>query len=361
MAKKNSPNPEELEGELANATLWELRRAFGQLNYSLFDGALQPPVFRLGESRKRLGLWEPKDGSIEISKHLLLSRGWGAAIEVLKHEMAHQFVSEVLKGTQEAPHGPVFRKICRARGIDERAAGDPAQGNLEHPVLDKVRKLLSLAQSSNQHEAEAAAQAAQRLMLKYNIDQLDTERDDGFTSRQLGRTTARASEAERLLGAILQHHFFVDVIWVGSYRPLDGVHGRVLEVCGRIENVELAAYVYDFVTKTADRLWAAHKKNKVKKGNRDRRAFLAGVMSGFLDQLNAGKKEQAGRGLIWRDDPELKAYVRRRHPSISKRYRRSSQADPAHAEGRIAGRKIVLHRGIKSEVRGNATQRLPRD
>ena len=35
-----------------------------------------------------------------------------------------------------------------------------------------------------------------------------------------------------LLGAILGKHFFVEVIWVPVYRPLEQKRGSVLEVCG---------------------------------------------------------------------------------------------------------------------------------
>jgi len=79
----------------------------------------------------------------------------------LKHEMAHQFVHEVL-GEQEAPHGPAFRATCARLGIDQRAGGlpQPAQSADQRRLLERVHKLLALAQSDNQHEAEAAAAAA---------------------------------------------------------------------------------------------------------------------------------------------------------------------------------------------------------
>lgn len=43
------------------------------------------------------------------------------------------------------------------------------------PVLDKVRKLLELAKSANEHEAATAAARAAELMLKHQIEEADLE------------------------------------------------------------------------------------------------------------------------------------------------------------------------------------------
>lgn len=348
-----------LEGELASATLKALRSSYRELNHRFFGDALRAPVLRLNDSSKiRLGSWDPIHRSIEISSRLIIEHGWGSAIEVLKHEMAHQFVHEILIGVDEPTHGAVFQKVCRERGIDSRASGRPTSGDARHPVLDRVRKLLSLAQSPNEHEAQSAMRLAQRLMLRHNIDQLSLERDAGYTYRQLGRTTGRVSEAESILGAILQEHFFVDVIWVYGFRPLEKKYGRVMEVCGRSENIELADYVYDFLSRTSERLWKEHKLAAGTHSNRDRRAFVAGVMSGFRDQLDQQKTQQAGSGLIWLGDPGLGQYFERRHPMIRTSHYYERAGDAARDTGHNAGSKIVLHRGLNSERKQQSPKQL---
>lgn len=345
-----------LDAELATATLKALRSSYRDLNHTMFGDALRTPVLRLNDtSRVRVGSWDPKLRCIEISCQFLMEHGWGAAIEVLKHEMAHQFVHEVLVGVDEPAHGAAFQEVCRERGIDARANSEPTSGDANHPVLDRIRKLLSLAQSHNEHEAQSATRVAQRLMLQHNIDQLSVERSDGYAHRQLGRITGRVSEAESMLGTILQDHFFVDVIWVYAYRPLDKKYGRVMEVCGRSENIELADYVHDFVSRTAERLWKEHKLAAGVRSNRDRRAFVAGVMSGFREQLDKQKTQQTGSGLIWLGDPGLGKYFERRHPNVSTRRFYEGTGDLARDKGHHAGSKIVLHRGLNAE-RGRSRQ-----
>lgn len=355
---EQSQDPRALDRRLANAALRALRGAYDELSRSLFGNCLRAPSLVLGRSHRELGRWDPTSRAIEISEPLLLGRGWGAAVEVLKHEMAHQFVSERLAAEGDAPHGALFRRVCEERGIDPRAAGEPREGDAAHPVLERIRKLLSLAQSANEHEAQSAARVAQRLMLRHNIDQLEIERRDGYTSRQLGRTTGRTTEAERLLGSVLQDHFFVDVVWVYGYRPLDAAHGRVMEVCGRRENVELAHYVYDFLTRTADRLWIEHRAVAGLPGNRHRRAFQAGVIAGFRDQLDQQKAQQVESGLVWVGDPGLASYFRRRHPSVSSRSYEQAESGPVRDHGRLAGRSIVLHRGVESTKKRSPSARL---
>jgi len=111
-------------------------------------------------------------------------------------------------------------------------------------------------------------------------------------------------------------------------------------------NVEMADYVHDFLTQTSERLWLEHKHARSIRSNRDRRAFLAGVMTGFRDKLAGQKKQNREHGLVWRGDPQLGAYVKERHPRLSWTRYASSQHHAAHAEGRRAGSSIVLHRGL---------------
>jgi len=45
-------------------------------------------------------------------------------------------------------------------------------------IHERVRKLLALSRSSNEHEAEAAALKAQELLQKYHLDRADVEEED---------------------------------------------------------------------------------------------------------------------------------------------------------------------------------------
>ena len=334
--------------ELERLSLRAVRRVYEDLNASLFKERLRVPVFELSDTEGRLGRWSGADRRLELRRTLLTDHGWGVLVEVLKHEMAHQFVDEVLGVHDEPDHGPVFRQVCDERGIDARAAGAPAADRARDHVLDRIAKLLALAGSPNEHEAQAAMSAAQRLMLKHNIDSLLGGKKPSYGFRHLGVPSGRIGESERLLAAILGDHFFVQVIWVPVWRPLEGKRGSVLEVCGSPDNLELAEYAHAFVMQTAERLWQDFRRARSTRGRSDRQRFLSGVMSGFRDRLERDRKKNGAEGLVWKGDGDLHGFFRRRHPHIRFTRHAAHTGSEAYSRGRAAGQKLVLHRGVRS-------------
>ncbi|HEY6723148.1 MAG TPA: DUF2786 domain-containing protein [Polyangiaceae bacterium] len=340
---------EELSVELERAALRQVRATYTEYNYSLFKNQLTPPSFSWLDTATELGVWRGAYREIGLARVLLTKHGWGVLVEVLKHEMAHQYVDEVLGAGAEGPHGPLFRQVCEERGIDARSLGLPSAKRGDTPegrVLERVAKLLALAESPNVHEAQAAMSAAQRLMLKYNIDALLASEPRQYDFRHLGTPSGRVEESQRILSTILSEHFFVEIIWVPVYRLVEQKRGSVLEICGTPHNLELAEYVHAFLTRTAQQLWQEHKKLHHIRRNAHRRAFVTGVMSGFRKKLEAERGKNQEAGLVWQGDAELRGYFRRRHPNIrwtrpSGRYDRDS-----YYAGHEAGGKIVLRRGV---------------
>src|SRR5688572_6585929 len=107
-----------LSAALEAALLHELREHYRLLALAHFKGTLKLPQIELVPSRARLGRWIEATRTIEISRPLVVSKPWGVVVEVLKHEMAHQYVCEVLGERGESAHGPRFRAVCHRLGID---------------------------------------------------------------------------------------------------------------------------------------------------------------------------------------------------------------------------------------------------
>jgi hypothetical protein len=332
--------------ELEAALLRELQYEWFALNEAHFQRSLRAPVLELTETPSRLGAWEAARRRLVLSRAFVLEQPWGAVTEVLKHEMAHQFVSEVLRVTDETAHGRAFQQTCERFGIDAAAAGMPAaRSDEEERVLGRVSRLLALAESPNENEAQAAMNAAQKLMLRYNLGLVD--RRPGYQHRHLGEPSGRIHPAERQLATILTSHFFVDGIWVSVYRPKIGKRGTVLEICGTVANLEMASYVHAFLRATAERLWQEHKQKTRLRSNRDRQKFLAGVMLGFDDKLAAQARENQQEGLVWVKDANLGEFFHHRHPR-TRTVRYGAADSEALSHGRAAGREIVLHRPVSA-------------
>jgi hypothetical protein len=348
MKPSGSPSPH-VAAALEAALLRALAESWDEINHSHFGGKLQRPVLALHDGPGRLGAWGSERRQLSLSRALIWEQPWGVVREVLRHEMAHQFVDQVLQVRDETAHGPAFERVCRQHGIDASASGLPpasAEAPNEHPVLRRIARLLALAGSPNLNEAQAAMTQAQRLMLKHNIDAATATARRGFQFRHLGLPRRRIDAAAQILASILADYFFVEVIWVPSYAVHDGRAGRVLEVCGTHANLEVASYVHGFLTEAAARLWRDHKLARRLNGDRERGRFVVGVMMGFADKLRAQASDNRAEGLIWSGDPELTGYLRRRHPRQRRGGRIGFRRTAAYEQGRRVGSQIVLHRPV---------------
>jgi hypothetical protein len=353
---------EALSAALESALLRELRKAFDWENWARFGGRLKPPVIALSDAATRLGCWIRDARMLELSRAMVCERPWPLVIGVLQHEMAHQFVDEVLAIHDQTAHGETFRRVCAERGIDMRAAGPPAPaaGQAESDrTLDRIRKLLALAGSPNLNEAEAAMRRAHELMLRHNIEAVGGPARRGFEVRHLGDPLRRATRVQSDVVGLVSRFFFVEVIRIPVYLPHHGRRGFVYEVVGTRANVEMACHVYAFLLATAERLWSENRGDARVRSGRDRLAYQSGVVRGFHEKLAGERKELGGTGLVWVGDADLDEFFRARHPRVATRHRQVRMGG-AHAAGREAGRAIVLHRPIEQGPSSRSTRLLGR-
>lgn len=352
---------ESLSAEVLAHALRQVRATYRDHNASLFGGKLRAPTLEWSQSETEWGAWVRGSRVLRLSQKLL-DGPWGQLLEILKHEMAHQYVDEVLGvRDDEGPHGATFRRVCMERGIDSSATGspsnsEPAKEPQQHSALRRIEHLLALAQSDNQHEAEAAMSKARQLMLKYNLEEAALGRVSSYSFRHLGKPTGRRMAWQRRLANIMSEFFFVDVIMVPVYRPRERKRGSVIEAIGTRANLEIAAYAHDFLERTALHLWKVHKQRAGAKSDREKQSFLYGVMAGFSDKLARDVRKSQEEGLVWLGDPELSRYFRARHPHVRHVSGRSAEKNEAFSAGHSAGGRIVLHRGVE----GGSTRGAPR-
>ena len=332
------------------AVLLELERSWHTLNWQLFGKQMHVPVIGL-QTSSSLGRYEPQCRTIFLQRDLAMTGDWPQVIEVLKHEMAHQFVAEVLR-LKEPPHGPAFRRVCAQRAIDGSAAGHVSNIPTTHgAVVSRVRKLLALAQSENKHEAELAMASAQRLMLKHNLKQVNNA-NTRYIARTAGGAQLRMSAWRKQLASLLNRHFFVSVLMGHTYIQRLDKRATIVEVVGTSENVEIAIYAHDFLVQTGLRLWRRYDKKRVVKSRRDKAQFLMGFVLGFREKLDEAMQQDEERGLVWMGDAGLGQYFKRRYPRTVSGRSSSVYSSNALSEGRSLGRKTVIHRGITEHKTG---------
>ncbi len=360
---KKTLRPETIEYRILQGLSLEWETALWVLDESHRE-RMRPPLFRLRDYRRTWGTWSVERREISLGRDLVLRHSWDAVLEVLLHEMAHQFAEEVLGAGEEPPHGPVFQRAChllranpRASGgftpLDDRLARDPQAE--DDRTVRRVRKLMALAESPNRNEAEVSMAKAHELIARYNIRSLEQDEKRDFLSIFVGKPALRHPREDYALANLLQEFYFVQGIWVPAYVLEKGKMGRVLEISGTEQNVRLASYVHDFVCRFIEAEWRTY--NDGKGLNRSRKSdYAAGIIEGFRSKLasqNTRKRARGGKALIKLQDPLLDRYVAYRYPrTVTERRALSGRDEKVASDGREAGRRLVLHQGITERRRG---------
>jgi hypothetical protein len=341
---------------LQAAWVRELRRAYDNFNYLYAGGRLRPPLIRLGSGAERLGEWADATRTLTIAEHHILTHSWESVLETLRHEMAHQFVAEVLGAPGAPPHGEHFQQACRVlRAAPGHRAVQDDLGRLERSdserdrMLARVKDLLQLARSPNEHEAASAMRMAHKYLLKYNLSLSDLDSRRDYEVRHLGRCAARVQEWESTLSLILQDHFFVLVIWTLSYDPFQNRAGRVLQISGTRDNCEIAEYVHRYIVNITEPLWRAHRAAQGEASG-TRLQYLAGLLRGFQEKLEREQKElKEEHGLIWLGDRGLDEFFHHLHPRTRSFGSSGVERGEGYRAGVRDGRNLVIRRGIGGE------------
>ena len=344
-----------LHAELGKLQIsWALRLQFDfdVFNYQFLSRKLNKPTFKFFENSSQWGYWKGGETrEIGINLQLIFDHPWETVLMVLKHEMAHQYVDEVLGGSTD-PHGEKFHKVCYQLGIPFHAACNfPVNQNDNHvdsSVLRKIKKMFALAESSNENEARTAMVMANNLLLKHNISKAELENKKDYSHKYVGEVLGRTPVEYNIISSILTEYFFVLTIWTFSYDALADKKGSRLEICGSPENVEISEYVYYFLINQLEYLWQKYKKENKINNQKFRKSFVLGVLKGFKEKLQLDRTDCQERGLIWMGDPELNNYYKQLHPKIKLVSGRGHNLyEEATNDGYSKGKSLNLHLGIK--------------
>ncbi len=340
---------EEVRRQLRAVWNRKLYQWWRHYNEEYLCGALREPLIELSAGATHLGRWEGGSRRLLIALHHIESYPWLEVMETLRHEMAHQYVDEVLGACDETPHGQAFKGACEKLRCSSRAAGLRGNAAEDERVLRVLKKVLSLASSPNENEAQAAVNKARRLLLQYNVDLVELDGERQFQHCTLGKVKGRRASYELWLALVLQEFFFVESIWVETYAPLENKKGTVLQIYGTPTNLELAAYVYDYLDGVLGRLWETYKRAHSLRGNRERQRYYVGVLEGFYNKLCQQDAAVQQEGLlVWQGDAKLHAYFRHHNPRVRITYGGGVQASPVYQDGLKDGKQVTIHRPISA-------------
>ena len=228
----------------------KLQQLYRNYNTLLFEGKLPVILIELSNKLTHVaGVFSPVDPSIRLSIPLLQGREQEIK-NTLVHEMIHmaQHVHEI----RERPHGPYFSAhMHRINAFAEGAVIVTVTHQLHETIafeqstlLSKIKKLLSLSESPNRHEAYVAAHKAQSLMAAQGIslsDLSDTESgselDEPIVNELIEKTGNRIVRWKfSLLGAICRVNY---CLCLGG-----GQYG--IRALGRRTHIEICRSYYEY-------------------------------------------------------------------------------------------------------------------
>lgn len=216
------------------------------------------------------------------------------------------------------------------------------------PIIEKIKKLLALANSSNEHEAALAAGHAQRLLSEHNLAMADIE---------AAQKPDKADKVETAVSKTLPkwvRHLSAGVSTAFDCQAIHHPASGKMTFIGVGADVQVAAYTFTYLDRTVRKLCSTYMKQHAAGtiANRHRELMRHSYYLGAVSTINNRLKEQkiqtpvtpgalvpVKEGLIRQAMNEI-GTVRTMHS------RRSYINSDAYASGQTDGRQVGIHHGI---------------
>lgn len=358
--------PSAIRQELEQAWLIQLAHEHARICHER-RVKLRPPVLRLSKSAGRLGTWSGEKREICLSSVFIAGNEWPVVLQVFKHEMAHQLCEELWQKTQ-AGHGEHFRRACRILGVDpafQKAGVDLVEGlqealaqeslhnNPQDRLHQRIRKLLALAGSDNEHEAGLALARASALLARHRLDAVTLSEQTSLSHESINTGRQRMPRYRSAICSLLLEHFAVRVIIAHTYDQHRDLVLKTVELLGRSEDVAIARHCYHFLEERLQALWRVHSLCYRGQGQRAKNSYFLGLIVGFGETLAREKHKEPTKAdaahvtgqssALMRSEERLNSFVAERFPRLRSRRRPGAKlAGAPYSAALQEGRKLRL-------------------
>lgn len=336
----------EIKSVIKEVVAKEIRlKVYGDRFYDRLERVSYPIKAVIYNNRTMLGYFD--SDFYELGFHECLMHTSRAQLHnVIRHELAH-YMTFINYGSAVQPHASEFRAFCQNMGWGEevyRAAiclenADGFSANEESSVFRKVQKLMALAGSSNQHEAEQAMIKSQQLLLQHNIESKymgEADEEKVFLKRIMKQ---KKIDGKMRSIAIILETFFVNIVFsrAGEF--------TYLEVLGNAVNIEIVEHVALVLQRELDKLWHQAKRQANLKGMIAKNSFFLGLAKGYCNKIQSLKREynpEVSNALMVIEKKliDAKAMVYQRLTSAK---RSGSYCPDSSALGEIMGRQLNIY------------------
>ncbi|NLZ18293.1 MAG: SprT family zinc-dependent metalloprotease [Desulfobulbaceae bacterium] len=327
---------------------------------------LKPPILRLTQAESRLGHWSGAKREISLSSSFIAGHEWAVVLQVFKHEMAHQLCGE-LWHEPNAAHGPSFVRACQILGVDAPFQGarvDLTDGLFEalhqsqkaspaDRLHQRIRKLLALAASDNEHEAALALAHASTLLTRHRLEASTLGGQTDFIHESINTGQQTMPGFRRAICSIILDYFSVRVITASIYDQHRNVQVKTVELLGRRQDVAVARHCYHFLEERLQALWQARCHRFKGMGKMPRNSFCLGLLAGFrqtLAQEEQKKKHESASPQIqetmqslMQSEVLLNTFVGERFPRVRRQRQQGITVSPRLYDAAMEeGRKLRM-------------------
>jgi hypothetical protein len=232
---------------------------------------------------------------------------------------------------------------------------------MEHnPIIEKIKKLLALANSSNEHEAALAASHAQRLLSEHNLAMADIESTHKPDKADKVETTVSKTLPKWL------RHLTAGVSAAFDCRTVHYPASGKLTFIGVGIDVQVAAYTFTYLERTVRKLCTNYMKYHVNPAhaNRHRELMRQSYYLGAVSTINSRLREQKIQtpvttgALVLVKSGLIKQAMNEIGPTRTVRSRKSYINPDAYTKGQADGGQVGIHKGINGSSYTQMT--LPR-
>ena len=226
-----------------------------------------------------------------------------------------------------------------------------------NPIIEKIKKLLALANSSNEHEAALAASHAQRLLSEHNLAMADIE---------AAHKPDKADKVEASVSKTLPKWLRILSAGVSTAFDCQAVHypstGKMVFI-GVGADVQIAAYTFAYLDRTARKLCTNYMKHQVSGTlpNRHRELMRQSYYLGAVTTISQRLREQKQQtpitpgALVPVKAGLIKKAMGDIGPIRTVRSRKSYIDSHAFNQGQDDGKQVGIQQGIgnTSHIRGS--------
>ena len=216
------------------------------------------------------------------------------------------------------------------------------------PIIEKIKKLLALANSSNEHEAALAASHAQRLLSEHNLAMADIE---------AAHKPDKADKVETAVSKTLPkwiRHLSAGVCTAFDCQAIHHPATGKMTFIGVGADVQIAAYTFTYLDRTVRKLCSTYMKQHVGStiANRHRELMRQSYYLGAVSTIIARLREQKVQTPVTTGAlvPVKEGLIRQAMNEIGNlrtlRSRKSYVNIDAYAKGQMDGGQVGISHGI---------------